>query len=964
MSYCDRCGTKFGDDWDVFGHLCATCKRAKQQEELAEEREQREAEREQSRQEHEQQLHDERLAKEEAWREEDERRREQDAAEQQYADEERQRRQDEIAEERAEQRLRNQEEALERNRLAKIAHDVETLCRAAERKLAANRPTYALEDAESAVDIDPTNWSALNLAYSAAKQASNRAAASKYLERLVKLHAAGSRRRYQTDSTESDRLLVEAASEGAGSDSLVMTLVDAYRSPPVNLRDVLNKIGRKDLLGAWLDTRVKRFSAESPGFPIESFLDAIAALPDGAARISKLSGELFEHIGFNPSTAAWLTNNGHAKEAAAYIHSCSTGLDPNGLFVSSFAEWSITNGFHADANEYVRRLAPNCNPATRVSRLIPLALEASNRLKVSGSEWVAMLKTDLATLAPSNIESSMLTLPVLSPATMQEITAALLEHVTKVIRGPQAYRTAAGVAQATAGTATVFSVKRGKEVSRPLLTLPVTVVGLAAGLAAWLLPGGDFSGGIGWGIFVCIVTWIWKFIYRHQKSESLSGQIGKYVASYCQRLEAIGIDKKKTSALMSQVPDVNPQARYAVAVGTVGVLTALVCTSNFFSSVSTSKASLAGGTQSRPSNVASPSTLGDRTQMEARRQAEEAAAKRGQETAARRQAEQELADQHRAEQAANAQRKSLWETEARSRYDSAQAEAQRVYAQALADAKNVQQRAQSQAQLEYRDALAEAQKNLRLEQSAAQVKNQVAQRMAQKVPALQGAAQTSFQQEQGDAQAKFKQAQASAQARHREAELDAATVHQKTQIDAQAVLRQAQAEAQKRYQVERTTGPTHGDSAQTAVATLGPARQAESAEGVPMAQDSQSGCKVWKPNLQPSESVTWSGNCADGYASGNGTARWSSGGKELLTYEGAFQAGVLQGKGVMTAAGGDRYEGNYKDGKRDGHGVYTTAAGHRYDGEFRENKKHGAGIATDANGVSAPVNFKDGQQVN
>ena len=131
-----------------------------------------------------------------------------------------------------------------------------------------------------------------------------------------------------------------------------------------------------------------------------------------------------------------------------------------------------------------------------------------------------------------------------------------------------------------------------------------------------------------------------------------------------------------------------------------------------------------------------------------------------------------------------------------------------------------------------------------------------------------------------------------------------------------------------------------------------------------MAQDSQSGCKVWKPNLQPNESVTWSGDCADGYASGNGTARWSSVGKELLTYEGTFRAGVLQGKGVMTAAGGDRYEGNYKDGKRDGRGVYTTGAGHRYDGEFHENKKNGAGIATDANGVSTPVNFKDGQQVN
>lgn len=945
MSYCDRCGTKFGDDWDVFGHLCAACKRAKQQEELAEEREQREAEREKSRQENDQHLHEERLAKEEAWREEDEQRREQDAAEQQYADEERQRRQEEIAEERAEQRLRNQEGALERNRLAKIAHDVETLCRAAERKLAANRPTYALEDAESAVDIDPTNWSALNLAYSAAKQASNRPAASKYLERLVKLHAAGSRRYYQTDSTESDTLLVEAASEGTGSDSLVMTLVDAYRSPPVNLRDVLNKIGRKDLLGAWLDTRLKRFSAESPGFPIESFLDAIAAVPDGAARISKLSGELFEHIGFNPSTAAWLTNNGYAKEAASYIHSCSTGLDPNGLFALSFAEWSITNGFHGDANEYVRRLAPNCNPATRVSRLIPLALEASHRLKVSGSEWVSMLKADLATLASSNFDSSMFTLPVLSPATKQQITAALLEHVTKVIRGPQAYRTAAGVAQATAGTATVFSVKRGKEVSRPLLTLPVPVVGLAAGLAAWLLPGGDFSGGIVWGIFVCIVTWIWTFIYRHQKSESLNGQIGKYVASYCQRMETIGIDKKTTSALMSQVPDVNPQAHYAVAVGTVSVLTALVCTSNFFSSGSTSKPSLAGGTQSRPSNVASPSTLsGDRTQMEASRQAEEAAAKR------------------QADQAADAQQKAVWEAEARSRFDIAQAEARRINVQMLADAKNINRQAHAQTQLGYQQAMAEANRNQQSARSSAQ--NEVMQQISRGVAGLQGAAQVLSQQDAANAQAQFNQAQASAKAKSQQAESEAQVSYQIAQAEAKEVLDKSLAEAQRRYQVERVSGPTASQPQQVAAQSQPPIPQVEAADARTLAQDRRTGCKVWKPNLLPTESVTWSGACTDGYASGNGIARWSSGGKEALTYEGIFEVGLLQGHGAMVASGGDRYEGDYKDGRRDGQGVYTSSSGQRYEGGFRDNKKHGAATVTDTNGIRSDVSYRDGQQVN
>ena len=848
-------------------------------------------------------------------------------------------------EELEETRRRNHEETFERARLAKIAHDVETLCRAAERKLADNRPTFALEDAERAVDIDPTNWSALNLAYSAAKQASNRAGASKYLERLVKLHVAGSRGRLQTDSTESDRLLVEAASGGAGSESLVMTLVDAYRGPPGNLRDVLNKIGRKELLGAWLDTRLRRFSSESPAFPIKYFLDAIAALPDGAARISKLSGEFFEHVGFDPSTAVWLTNNGYSKEAAAYNHSCAIGLDPNGVFQMSFVEWSIMNDFHGDADAYVRRMAPKCDAATRVSTLIPLALETSHRLKVSGAEWVAMLQTDLATLPASSVDSRALTLPVLSATTRQEVTAALIEHVTKVIRGPQAYRTAAGVAQAAAGTATVYSVKRGKEISRPLLTLPVLVVGLVAGLAAWLLPGGDFSGGVVWGIFVCIVAFIWTFIYRHQKSESLNAQIGKYVANYCQRLEAIGIDKKATSTLISQVPDVNPHAHYAFALGTIGVLTALVCASNFFSATSNTKPPMASGTQSRSSNVASPSTGSrERAQMEARRQAEEAAARK------------------QADLAADAQQKALWEAEARSRLASAQAEARRVNVQMLADAKNINQQARARLQLDYQQAMAEANRNQQSARSAAQ--NEVMQQISRKVAGLQGAAQVLSQQDAANAQAQFKQAQAVAHARRQQAESEAQASYQIAQAEAKEVLEKSLAEAQRQYQIERVTGPTAPKPQRVAAQARPAIRQAEAADARAMAEDPQSGCKVWKPNLLPSESVTWSGACTEGYASGNGIARWSSGGKELLTYEGVFKGGLLQGHGVMLASGGDRYEGDYKDGMRDGQGIYTSSAGQRYEGGFRDNKKHGFATVTDANGVRSEVSFQDGQQLN
>jgi hypothetical protein len=38
-------------------------------------------------------------------------------------------------------------------------------------------------------------------------------------------------------------------------------------------------------------------------------------------------------------------------------------------------------------------------------------------------------------------------------------------------------------------------------------------------------------------------------------------------------------------------------------------------------------------------------------------------------------------------------------------------------------------------------------------------------------------------------------------------------------------------------------------------------------------------CKIWNPMPQPNESVTWEGECKDGYASGEGVLRWTENGK-------------------------------------------------------------------------------------
>lgn len=105
-------------------------------------------------------------------------------------------------------------------------------------------------------------------------------------------------------------------------------------------------------------------------------------------------------------------------------------------------------------------------------------------------------------------------------------------------------------------------------------------------------------------------------------------------------------------------------------------------------------------------------------------------------------------------------------------------------------------------------------------------------------------------------------------------------------------------------------------------------------------------CKVGRPNVKPVEVVTWNGQCADGLATGRGTAQWSEKGKPTLRFDGIFTRGLLEGKGKMTGADGDSYEGDYKGGLRHGHGVYVSGAGDRFEGEYLNNRRMAAAPAS------------------
>src|SRR5262245_60091995 len=70
-------------------------------------------------------------------------------------------------------------------------------------------------------------------------------------------------------------------------------------------------------------------------------------------------------------------------------------------------------------------------------------------------------------------------------------------------------------------------------------------------------------------------------------------------------------------------------------------------------------------------------------------------------------------------------------------------------------------------------------------------------------------------------------------------------------------------------------------------------------------------CKIWNPSPQGNESVTWSGDCKDGYASGPGTLRWTVDGQLDAIYEGSYAAGKRNGHGTLTLANGRKIEGDW-----------------------------------------------------
>lgn len=117
--------------------------------------------------------------------------------------------------------------------------------------------------------------------------------------------------------------------------------------------------------------------------------------------------------------------------------------------------------------------------------------------------------------------------------------------------------------------------------------------------------------------------------------------------------------------------------------------------------------------------------------------------------------------------------------------------------------------------------------------------------------------------------------------------------------------------------------------------------------------DAKTGCRVWNSSPEPGDSVSWTGDCRNGLAQGQGTLQWFIHGKPASRFEGNYRDGLIDGTGVYTFANGARYEGEYRDDLRHGRGVLIEPDGAKYDGQWGLGLPNGQGTLTEANGTVA-----------
>ena len=123
------------------------------------------------------------------------------------------------------------------------------------------------------------------------------------------------------------------------------------------------------------------------------------------------------------------------------------------------------------------------------------------------------------------------------------------------------------------------------------------------------------------------------------------------------------------------------------------------------------------------------------------------------------------------------------------------------------------------------------------------------------------------------------------------------------------------------------------------------------------------GCKVYNPAPQENETISWSGDCLDGFAQGEGVLEWYINGQLMERYDGQMEEGWAEGNGILTSEQGMRYEGGWKKSVQDGYGTAASTDGSKYEGEWLDGKPHGRGTYTTPGGDVLSGQWENGELI-
>ena len=128
-----------------------------------------------------------------------------------------------------------------------------------------------------------------------------------------------------------------------------------------------------------------------------------------------------------------------------------------------------------------------------------------------------------------------------------------------------------------------------------------------------------------------------------------------------------------------------------------------------------------------------------------------------------------------------------------------------------------------------------------------------------------------------------------------------------------------------------------------------------------MELENHRGCYSWSSGTVPGWTVTWSGECAGGLASGTGTLTFVRDGNEAK-FSGLLRDGKKHGRWVLSGEDGRVHEGPYVDGKKHGDWVERFADGGGAEGSWVGGKRHGRWVIRESDGTVREGPYVDGKR--